>query len=209
MIFDSYEEPDEALKTIKKLNLCTEQEAKTIRMMRERNLNTVRSTSAGRLYDAVSAMLGVRLCSTFEGEAAMSLQFAAERGEHACGTLPELLREGAPFELCTDTLFQHLLQRRLNGEDPETLAFVFHKGLADCIVAACEKVRADTGVNVVALTGGTFQNLLLLRLCVAALRKRDFRVLLHSLIPPNDGGVCLGQAVYAMQYLNDHKEEER
>ena len=138
----------------------------------------------------------------------MSLQFAAERSEHECAPLPELLREGEPFTLATDTLFQHLLQRRLNGEDPEELAFAFHKGLADCIVAACEKVRADTGVNAVALTGGTFQNLLLLRLCAEELRKRDFRVLLHSLIPPNDGGVCLGQAVYAMQYLNDHTEED-
>lgn len=209
MIFDCYADEAKALETIRELHLCTEAEAKTILMMRKRNLNTVRSTSAGRLYDAVSAMLGIRLSSTFEGEAAMALQFAAERAASDCPTQEMLLREGEPFQLATDTLFQSLLQRRLKGEAPETLAYAFHKGLADCIVAACEKVRADTGVNAVALTGGTFQNLLLLELCVNELRDRDFRVLLHSLIPPNDGGVCLGQAVYAMQYLNDQKQEEQ
>ena len=139
----------------------------------------------------------------------MALQFATERAASDCPTQEMLLREGEPFQLATDTLFQSLLQRRLKGEAPETLAYAFHKGLADCIVAACAKVRADTGVNAVALTGGTFQNLLLLELCVNELRARDFRVLLHSLIPPNDGGVCLGQAVYAMQYLNDQKQEEQ
>ena len=176
-------------------------------MMRTRNLNTIRSTSAGRLYDAVSAMLGICLNSTFEGEAATALQFAAERGVHDCPHRQVLLREGEPFELATDTLFRELLQRRLNGEDKEKLAYAFHQGLADCIVAACGKAREDTGVNAVALTGGTFQNLLLLKLTIEPLRAKGFRVLLHSLIPPNDGGVCLGQAVAAMQYLNDHNLE--
>ena len=104
--------------------------------------------------------------------------------------------------MATDRLFGDLLERSLEGEDVEVLAFDFHQGLADLIVEVCERARELTGVNAVALTGGTFQNLLLLRLCVEPLRARGFKVLIHSLIPPNDGGIGLGQAVAAMQSLN-------
>ena len=69
------------------------------------------------------------------------------------------------------------------------------------ITAACDKIRSDSGVSVCALSGGVFQNKLLLKMTVARLEKQGFKVLTHSLIPPNDGGIALGQAVYAAKIL--------
>ena len=208
--------PDEesALAIIGELGLCSGSEARVTLAMIRNGINTVTSTSAGRLFDAVSAMLGIRLRQTFEGEAATALQFAAERGELSSCTdtgrdtravLEQPLTDNGDgtFVIRTDELFRMLLRRRLAGEDAETLAYDFHRGLAEGIAAACVKAGEMTGVDTAALTGGTFQNLLLLRLCTGSLREKGFRVLTHSLIPPNDGGVCLGQAAAAMQHLND------
>ena len=83
------------------------------------------------------------------------------------------------------------------------LAYIFHRTLADMIIKACKKVRADTGITTAALSGGVFQNRLLLRMCDKGLQDYEFRVLKHSLLPPNDGGISLGQAVAAMQYIQN------
>ena len=150
-------------------------------------------------------MLGIRLASTFEGEASTALQFAAERYTGG-GTLelPALCRaQDGRICLATDALVGELLQRRLAGGDPEELAYLFHEGLARQIAEACVLGREQTGVSTVALSGGVFQNTLLLRLIAEKLREQGFQVLTHHLIPPNDGGIALGQAVYAMQKINE------
>ena len=198
------------LSAVSALGLCEEKEARVVRTMAERGINTVVSTSAGRLFDAVSAALGVRKCSTYEGEAATQLQFAAERlsSEQRPGRFFEeddkLVSDG--FVLATDELFRRIVQKRLEGQSAEALAYAFHLGLAELVEAACLRAREQTGVSIAALTGGCFQNLLLLRLCVDKLRKAGFRVLIHSLVPPNDGGVALGQAVAAAQRIIDQKK---
>ena len=84
------------------------------------------------------------------------------------------------------------------GEDVRQLAYIFHLGLSEMVEAACQTVRERTGVSTVALTGGCYQNTLLLALCVNRLREQGFIVLTHSLVPPNDGGIALGQAVVAV-----------
>ena len=89
------------------------------------------------------------------------------------------------------------MERRLAGNDVDELAYAFHVGLADFVEASCLAAREKTGVGIVALTGGCYQNLLLLDLTVERLRAQGFRVLTHSLLPPNDGGIALGQAVAA------------
>ena len=201
---------DAALEAAASLSLCTEQEAGLVLTMAERGINTVTTTSAGRLFDAVSALLGIRRRSTFEGEAATQLQFAAERcpsDERPEAFLTgDLLSEGTDgFRLSTDTLFREIALRRLHGAPAEELAYCFHLGLAELIAAGCQRARTETDVNTAALTGGCYQNLLLLELTAARLRALGFRVLTHSLIPPNDGGIALGQAVAAMQHLQDMK----
>lgn len=209
LIWQAAGDRETALNMIRRLEVCDEQNAAVQVTLAQRRLNGVTSTSAGRLFDGVSAMLGIRLASTFEGEASMALQFAAERA--ARGSIPpepdtDLLREENGFlYMTTDTLAEKLLRRRLDGEDPETLAWRFHDGLAARIAAACAAARDRTGVNTAALSGGVFQNTLLMDLTAARLRKLGFRLLTHRLIPPNDGGIALGQAVYAMEKLNESK----
>ena len=195
------------------LGLCTEAEARLLLTMAARGVNTVGSTSCGRLFDAVSALLGIRRTSTFEGEAATQLQFAAERcpldARHA--PTPLALRDApdGTFVLPTDELFARILAGVDAGEDTSRLAWAFHAELAVLVAEACERVRQERGVATVALTGGCYQNTLLLELTLQQLRERGFQVLTHSLLPPNDGGVALGQAVVAAQWMRDHYNETK
>lgn len=85
------------------------------------------------------------------------------------------------------------------------LAYGFHRALADEILVACEEAERQTGIRKVALSGGVFQNRLLLELVDDGLTEMGFKVLKHSLIPPNDGGIALGQAVYGMAYVQRHR----
>ena len=202
---------DEAIELAERLGICERSEAKLLLTMAARGINTVTSTSCGRLFDAMSAVLGVRHASTYEGEAATHLQFAAERcpmEERPQSVLAEaeLLAEGPEegrFELGSAALFRRIVDGVLAGESVERLAYAFHVGLAELVVAACERVRSERGTDMVALTGGCYQNTLLLELSVRTLRERGFRVLTHSLVPPNDGGIALGQAVVAAQWMRD------
>lgn len=189
------------------LNLAAHAETKAQLFLLRRKLNTVPSTSAGRLFDAVSAILGIRRASTFEGEAAMYLEYAALNAKND-GSLPppmKIIDNGKIFTLSTLDLFRRLLRRKLDGDDTAALARDFHVSLADGIALACEKARAATGLNTVALSGGVFQNTLLTTLTTQKLREKNFAVLLHSLVPPNDGGIALGQAAAAMYALKGNK----
>ena len=200
------------------LHLCDEKELTAQFFMADHHVNTSTSTSAGRLYDAVSAILGIRRASTFEGEASMYLQYAAERGAARLTKemkdvnlleLTELLTiedAGECFHLPTDRLFADLLRARLEGTAPDSLAWTFHAGLAAMILNACEKAREQTHLHTATLSGGVFQNTLLTELVTNLLKEHHFTVLRHSLIPPNDGGICLGQAAAAMYHIN-HNEK--
>ena len=183
----------------------------SIDFMLGNNINTVKSTSAGRLFDAVSAVLGIKSASTFEGEASMALQFAAERAEAQGislapyeGRLMNIDEE--QFELCTDTLLMELAARSLADQDTDQLAYFFHKALADMIVIACCYQRTRCEVNVVALSGGVFQNLLLLRLVDNGLEREGFKVLKHRVVPTNDGGIALGQAAAGIATLKNEEQ---
>ena len=185
----------------------------SIDFMLGNNINTVKSTSAGRLFDAVSAVLGIKSASTFEGEASMALQFAAERAEVQGislapyeGRLMNIDEE--QFELCTDTLLMELAARSLADQDTDQLAYFFHKALADMIVIACCYQRTRCEVNVVALSGGVFQNLLLLKLVDEGLEREGFKVLKHGVVPTNDGGIALGQAAAGIAALRDEKQNK-
>ena len=227
LIYGLMGDREKAAEIIEKLELCTKQEANVQFTMADRRINTVISTSAGRLFDGVSAILGIRRKSTFEGEASMALEFAAE--EYRAKKLPEIQKNekllldamqvdmqetqyqkrtddritdaGDRMLLNTEGLIRTILNQRLNGEEVGRLAYFFHEELARQITAICVRIREKRGCNKAALSGGVFQNRLLLELTDHMLRDRGFEVLKHQLIPPNDGGIALGQAVYAMTYL--------
>ena len=228
---------ENALLIIETLGLCEPKLAKLQFTMEERGINTVQSTSAGRLFDAVSAILDIRKSSTFEGEASTSLQFAAEKWLNAqkkkiagsedfaesgiitdygeLKSISDVAQKSVVeknnsinrnikadlYYLPTLSLVKELAERKLAGENSNQLALHFHRRLAGMIVSACEKAREETGINTVALSGGVYQNKLLLDYSVTMLEERGFHVLRHYLLPPNDGGISLGQAVAAMRSL--------
>lgn len=228
---------ENALQIIETLGLCEPKLAKLQFTMEERGINTVQSTSAGRLFDAVSAILDIRKSSTFEGEASTSLQFAAEKWLDAqkkkiagsedfaesgiiadygeLKSISDVAQKSVVeknnsinrnikadlYYLPTLSLVKELAERKLAGENSNQLALHFHRRLAGMIVSACEKAREEIGINTVTLSGGVYQNKLLLDYSVTMLEERGFHVLRHHLLPPNDGGISLGQAVAAMRSL--------
>ena len=174
----------------KELNLTAERNIDAQIFMLEKNLNCVDSTSCGRIFDAVSAILGICKVSSYEGEAAMKLQSAAETSTKNFDGVFEV---GKNLILPTDKLFEEILSRRLEGFNVADLAKFFHVQLAEMVAQACEKIFLQTKIKTVALSGGCFQNSLLTSLTTEKLKLRGLKILRHKLIPPNDGGICLGQ----------------
>ena len=193
----------EASALASQLGLCDTKTVEMLATAQAAGLGCVTSTSAGRLFDAVSALLGIRRASTFEGEAAMALQYACRGdGSFATPACP-CRRDGSFVTLDYVPLVERLIEGRVAGEPKEALAYLFHDALAEGIKAVCTQVSERIGLTTVALSGGCFCNRLLLRLTKERLEKAGFRVLTHHRIPANDGGIALGQAVYAMQRLQD------
>ena len=188
MILDVVGDVNEAKKIAAKLSLIDEKKLSGQLYMIQNNVNCIMSTSAGRLFDAVSALLGICTQSTFEGEAAMKLQYMAESGI----SNTDLIANSS-----TKEIFADLLSRHLNGEDINQLAFDFHTALASYIADTCQKIRDESKISTVALSGGVFQNTLLLTLMMERLKARGFNILRHKMIPPNDGGIALGQGLAA------------
>ncbi len=183
---------------------------RAVRSLARSGVNAPPTSSAGRLFDAVAALLGVRDAINYEGQAAIELeQFAdpAERGAYEAAVVGDerAARGGHEAAVVGDE------RLRVSGVDlvracagdlragiaPAVVAARFHNGIADVIARVCHTLRTSTGVGTVALSGGVFQNLLLLGATVDALERRDFRVLIHSRVPTNDGGISLGQTVIA------------
>ena len=216
MIYGYTKNREKAWEIIEKLGLCSEQESKVQFTMADRKINAVMSTSAGRLFDAVSAILGIRRQSSFEGEASTALQFAAEEFEQK-GKLKgnEIWDNVQPViseleERCllnTEALVKQIVEAKLQGTDSGELAYMFHQTLAEQIVVACIEARKSSGRNKTALSGGVFQNRLLLHLTEERLGQEGFEVLCHHMIPPNDGGIAIGQAAYGMNRLQIAEKE--
>lgn len=158
-------------------------------------INSPLTSSAGRLFDAVSAMLGVCDHISYEGQAAVELEQLADPAERSAYRGMFLNTE--PFCLLGTGFVRDVADDLRAGTPPPVIAARFHNGLADAVVAGCERIRDSTGLASVALSGGVFQNMLLTERVRAGLAERGFGVLLHSRVPPNDGGISLGQAVVA------------
>ncbi|HMA48049.1 MAG TPA: hypothetical protein VKP11_12795, partial [Frankiaceae bacterium] len=158
-------------------------------------VNSPLTSSAGRLFDAVAALLDVRDRVHYEGQAAVELEQRADPAE--AGSYPVAVTPGTPARMRGADLVRGVLADLAAGTPVPTVAARFHNGVADAVLAVCRQVRAGTGLSTVALSGGVFQNVLLVTRTVAGLRGAGFEVLTHHRVPPNDGGVSLGQAVVA------------
>ncbi|MGB8203017.1 MAG: carbamoyltransferase HypF, partial [Pseudonocardiaceae bacterium] len=167
--------------------------------MASRQVNAPLTSSAGRLFDAVAAILGIRDSINYEGQAAVELEQRADLAER--GSYPAAVTEGPALQLHGVDLVRAVVADLHAGVPPEVIATRFHYGVADAIVRVCLMLRDSTGVSVAALSGGVFQNVLLLERTVAGLEHSGFRVLTHSRVPPNDGGISLGQVAIAAASL--------
>jgi hydrogenase maturation protein HypF len=155
------------------------------------------TSSAGRLFDAVAAILGVRDTINYEGQAAVELEQLADPAERAAYRAGVAVDGPGPLRIQGADLVRAVVDDLEAGTDPAAIAGRFHQGVAGAIVQGCEALRERTGVATVALSGGVFQNVLLTEAAVAALGGRGFRVLVHGRVPPNDGGISFGQAAVA------------
>ncbi len=167
----------------------------TIVAMARKGINSPLTSSAGRLFDAAASILGVRDAINYEGQAAVELEQLADpaqRGAYRAG-----LETGRPFRINGADLLAAVVEDLAAGTPRPVIAARFHHGVAALIEAGCLLARERHGLGTVALSGGVFQNMLLLRAAVARLEGAGFRVLVHSRVPCNDGGISLGQAVVA------------
>ena len=160
-----------------------------------KGINAPVTSSAGRLFDAVSALLGVRDTINYEGQAAIEMEQLAdpaERGAYRAGIEP-----GEPFRIKGTDLVRQAAEDLARGTERAVIAARFQRGIAQLIEDGCGTIRNRHGLGTVALSGGVFQNLTVLGEAVARLEARGFRVLTHARVPCNDGGISLGQAVVA------------
>jgi hydrogenase maturation protein HypF len=163
--------------------------------MARRGVNAPVTSSCGRLFDAVAALLGVRDSINYEGQAAVEL-------EQLAVTTPQdgyqaQITPGPPLTVAGPDLVRGAAEDLLAGVPPGVVSARFHHGVAAMIGQVCLWLHESSGLGTVALSGGVFQNLLLLGATVDVLETTGFRVLTHSRVPPNDGGISLGQAVVA------------
>ena len=179
-----------------------ESQRKLVRSMIAHRVNTIDTSSCGRLFDAVASLAGLRQQVTFEGQAAIELEAIAAEG----------LSDSYPFAIDADggadTLdFRPAIERIVaevrTGTPAPAIAARFHNAVAEAIVEVCRRLRAAEKLNRVCLSGGTFQNMKLLARTLTGLRRLGFEVFIHAQVPPNDGGIALGQALIATEALRE------
>lgn len=166
-----------------------------LRQMLERRLQTPVTSSMGRLFDAVAALVGVRQVASYEGQAAMELEFLAAPGVEESYVFG--LMDGTPCILDWEPMVVSILDDLRNRIGPDVISAKFHNTLAEMVVS----VARYAGESRIALTGGCFQNGLLLVRVVQRLREDGFEPFWHRNIPPNDGGIALGQILAAVREL--------
>jgi hydrogenase maturation protein HypF len=173
-------------------------ELEMIRQQLRKKINTPLTSSAGRLFDAVSALTGVRGEIDYDAQAAIELEMAAPNRIDISEFYPFSIvdHEGTKVIKMAE-LFSALVIDIRDHVSTAEISLKFHHTVSQMIVQMCRLIAKETGIKQVALGGGVFQNRLLLRLVTATLRKEGLSVLTHKLVPANDGCISLGQAVIA------------
>jgi len=179
---------------------CSKKRSFLLESMIKQKVNTPFTSSCGRLFDAVSSMLGLCMVPSYEAQGAILL-------EKQAGT-PEKLPE--PYEysisgeenvVCFESMIERIVDDLIKGVDKRVIAQKFHATVVSSAVEVCKRVRKIMNINTVALSGGVFQNRIIFRYLKSYLESEGFSVLVHSRVPPNDGGISLGQGVVALKRL--------
>jgi hydrogenase maturation protein HypF len=180
-------------------------ELSVVQQMLTRGLNTVETSSCGRLFDAVASILNVRHVVSFEGQAAIELESLAAAG---CEEgYPFSVAESEPWQIDLRPAIREIVSDVSSGRPVSLISVKFHNTVADVIADVCRRLRGREGLNRVCLSGGVFQNTFLLERALRRLRSSGFEVFLHSRVPPNDGGISLGQAVVANAILHNRQSQ--
>ena len=173
-----------------------------VRRVIDRRINTPLTSSAGRLFDGVAALLGVRDRVTYEGQAAIELEWlAAAATSHDASSFEFDIAAGAdrgsPLIIDTRPLTAAIAAEIGQGQDAAQISRRFHSTLVEIVAQVCARLRQQEELDVVALSGGVFQNALLTSEVIERLERDGFRVIRHKNVPPGDGGLCLGQLAIA------------
>jgi len=176
-------------------NLCSE-ERMALRIQLEKKLNTPMTSSMGRFFDAAAALAGGRQNVNYEAQGAIEFEALADDAEFGSYSF---CNEQAQIQVRSGIL--SLLKDVQNNIPISTISAKFHNGVAALVLNICVSLREKSGVNTVALSGGVWQNMFLLRRTVDALQVSNFEVLIHREVPTNDGGLALGQAAIAAWQL--------
>jgi hydrogenase maturation protein HypF len=166
----------------------------------ERKLNAPLTSSCGRLFDAVAAIAGVCSVVEYEAQAAIELEAVAPPDNETTklNSYPYSITTASTAKVVRlGELIEAVVNDARHGVAASAISGRFHMTVATIIIDMCQRLRRDAGINTVVLSGGVFQNRLLFRVAVAALEREGFHVLTHRLVPSNDGGLSLGQAVVA------------
>ncbi|MDQ5818792.1 MAG: carbamoyltransferase HypF [Actinomycetota bacterium] len=184
-----------------------ERNVRLIARLVEHGLNTPPTSSAGRLFDAVAALVGVpgSRRTTYEGQAAVELELAAD-GPAGRGYPFRLLPDEGGWVVETLGIVAGVVEDLLAGRGAGEISSRFHRTVAEMVAAGCGEIRERGGAGAVALSGGTFQNLLLMEQVVELLRGKGFTVYRHRRVPTNDGGLSLGQAMLADMAFRGEEE---
>ncbi|HEX9061987.1 MAG TPA: carbamoyltransferase HypF [Clostridia bacterium] len=172
-------------------------------MQIEKGINTVNTSSMGRLFDAVSSITGLCLDISYEGQAAIRLEKEADTTN--ANVYPYTLETSHDGHIIINTseIIKSVVRDTINKKPVSYIAGCFHITISDISLNVCRILRNKMGINDVALSGGVFQNRLLLRLVMSSLREDGFNVYIHSRVPSNDGGISLGQAAIAAKTLKE------
>ncbi len=174
---------------------CSDTKKKILRTQFEHNFNAVPTSSFGRLFDAVASLAGVRQTITYEAQAA--IEFEAFLDDNVTDSYEFDLIEAETIEIDCARLFRDAARDVLAGVSTSEISAKFNNAAANLILRLALHFRKRENLNKVALSGGCFQNVALLRASVSRLLEHDFEVLTHRQVPPNDGGLALGQAAIA------------
>lgn len=174
----------------------------TVKAGLDHNINTINSSSMGRLFDAMAAFMGIHDYNRYEGECAIMLENAAAEALDAGLDPWEMDFEiKQNHDLSAESVFRRVEEALSSGVDKRRIALGFHYAVADMILAVCNRIRRKEGIEAVVLTGGVFQNKILMERTLDLLRGWEFEPYYNVSVGPNDGGVCLGQNYIGMKYL--------
>jgi hydrogenase maturation protein HypF len=172
-----------------------------ILQMAQRDVQSPRTSSCGRLFDAIAALVGLRAKVNYEAQAAIELEMAAHDSKDQ-GAYPfDLLAANSGWQIGTRSLFDWLIADIRKSAKVADMSRRFHNGLVAVLVELLEKIREQHGLSGVCVSGGCFQNVLLFESLLAALREKQFDVYFHTEVPAGDGGISLGQALIAAHVL--------